>query len=176
MEHIGARSTRVRTGSNLEILVPNSKFLENNVTNWTLSDTRIRTSVSVGVAYGSPVNDVIDRLKQVIREQDNVLLTPEPIVLFQDFGDSSLAFEVHFWVQMKRIMDGAKVRSSVRAAIDEDFRNAGIVIAFPQRDVHVDMSSPLEVRLTGDKDDGLTSENAGDARIISGVHRLRRVG
>ena len=176
VEHIGARSTRVRTGSNLEILVPNSKFLENNVTNWTLSDTRIRTSVSVGVAYGSPVNEVIQRLKQVIREQDNVMLTPEPIVLFQDFGDSSLAFEVHFWVQMKRIMDGAKVRSSVRAAIDEDFRKAGIVIAFPQRDVHVDMSSPLEVRLTGDKDDGLTSENAGDARIISGVHRLRRVG
>ena len=176
VEHIGARSTRVRTGSNLEILVPNSKFLENNVTNWTLSDTRIRTSVSVGVAYGSPVNEVIQRLKQVIREQDKVMLTPEPIVLFQDFGDSSLAFEVHFWVQMKRIMDGAKVRSSVRAAIDEDFRKAGIVIAFPQRDVHVDMSSPLEVRLTGNKDDGLTSENAGDARIISGVHRLRRVG
>ena len=176
VEHIGARSTRVRTGSNLEILVPNSKFLENNVTNWTLSDTRIRTSVSVGVAYGSPVNEVIERLKQVIREQDNVMLTPEPIVLFQDFGDSSLAFEVHFWVQMKRIMDGAKVRSSVRAAIDEDFRKAGIVIAFPQRDVHIDMSSPLEVRLKNDKDETLTSEKSGDSRIISGVHRLRRVG
>lgn len=176
VEHIGARSTRVRTGSNLEILVPNSKFLENNVTNWTLSDTRIRTSVSVGVAYGSPVNEVIERLKQVIRAQDNVLLTPEPIVLFQDFGDSSLAFEVHFWVQMKRIMDGAKVRSSVRAAIDEDFRRAGIVIAFPQRDVHIDMSSPLEVRLTSDNDVALSSEDVGGSRIISGVHRLRRVG
>ena len=176
VEHIGARSTRVRTGSNLEILVPNSKFLENNVTNWTLSDTRIRTSVSVGVAYGSPVAEVIERLKQVIREQDNVLLNPEPIVLFQDFGDSSLAFEVHFWVQMKRIMDGAKVRSSVRAAIDEDFRKAGIVIAFPQRDVHIDMSSPLEVRLKNDKDETLTSEKVGDSRIVSGVHRLRRVG
>jgi len=176
VEHIGARSTRVRTGSNLEILVPNSKFLENNVTNWTLSDTRIRTSVSVGVAYGSPVAEVIERLKQVIREQDNVLLTPEPIVLFQDFGDSSLAFEVHFWVQMKRIMDGAKVRSSVRAAIDEDFRKAGIVIAFPQRDVHIDMSSPLEVRLKNDKDETLTTEQVGDSRIVSGVHRLRRVG
>ena len=179
VEHIGARSTRVRTGSNLEILVPNSKFLENNVTNWTLSDTRIRTSVSVGVAYGSPVNEVIQRLKQVIREQDNVLQSPEPIVLFQDFGDSSLAFEVHFWVQMKRIMDGAKVRSSVRAAIDEDFRKAGIVIAFPQRDVHVDMSSPLEVRLTGDQGrqlEGLKSESTGNSRIVSGVHRLRRAG
>ena len=175
VEHIGARSTRVRTGSNLEILVPNSKFLENNVTNWTLSDTRIRTSVSVGVAYGSPVAEVIERLKQVIREQDKVLLTPEPIVLFQDFGDNSLAFEVHFWVQMKRIMDGAKVRSSVRAAIDEDFRKAGIVIAFPQRDVHIDMSSPLEVRLKKEKNESLTSEKVGDSSIVSGVHRLRRV-
>ena len=175
VEHIGARSTRVRTGSNLEILVPNSKFLENNVTNWTLSDTRIRTSVSVGVAYGSPVAEVIQRLKQVIREQDNVLLNPEPIVLFQDFGDSSLAFEVHFWVQMKRIMDGAKVRSSVRAAIDEDFRRAGIVIAFPQRDVHIDMSSPLEVRLKKDTDDTLASETVGDRTVLSGARRLRRV-
>ena len=112
----------------------------------------------------------------MIREQDNVLLTPEPIVLFQDFGDSSLAFEVHFWVQMKRIMDGAKVRSSVRAAIDEDFRKAGIVIAFPQSDVHIDMSSPLEVRLKDDRDETLTSEQVGDSRIVSGVHRLRRVG
>ena len=176
VEHIGARSTRVRTGSNLEILVPNSKFLENNVTNWTLSDTRIRTSVNVGVAYGSPVNDVIERLKQVIRVQDKVMLTPEPIVLFQDFGDSSLAFEVHFWVQMKRIMDGAKVRSNVRAAIDEDFRKAGIVIAFPQRDVHIDMRSPLEVRLTGDDTQRTRSESGEDSHHVSGVHRLRRVG
>jgi hypothetical protein len=68
------------------------------------------------------------------------------------------------------------VRSSVRAAIDEDFRNAGIVIAFPQRDVHIDMNSPLEVRLKNDKDETLTSEKSGDSRIISGVHRLRRVG
>lgn len=176
VEHIGARSTRVRTGSNLEILVPNSKFLENNVTNWTLSDTRIRTSVSVGVAYGSPVKEVVERLQQVIRVQDKVMATPEPIVLFQDFGDSSLAFEVHFWVHMKRIMDGAKVRSSVRAAIDEDFRKAGIVIAFPQRDVHIDMHSPLEVRLTGDEPQQAKPEASGDSRMVSGVHRLRRVG
>ena len=126
--------------------------------------------------YGSPVAEVIERLKQVILELHNVLLTPEPIVLFEDFGDSSLAFEVHFWVQMKRIMDGSKVRSSVRAAIDEDFRRSGIVIAFPQRDVQIDMSSPLEVRLKKENDETLASENVGDSTILSGVHRLRRVG
>lgn len=148
VEHIGARSTRVRTGANLEILVPNSKFLENNVTNWTLSDTRTRVSVSVGVAYGSPVRQVAAILKQVIADHEGVLTSPEPIVLFQDFADSSLIFEAHFWVHMRRMMDGAKIRSEVRMTIDDAFRDAGVVIAFPQRDVHIDMSSPLEVRLS----------------------------
>ena len=59
IEHIGPRSTRVRTGSNLEIIVPNSRFLENNVTNWTLSNNEIRVCVSVGVSYGSPVDQVL---------------------------------------------------------------------------------------------------------------------
>ena len=86
--NIGARSTTVRTGANLEILVPNSKFLENNVTNWTHSDTRIRTCVSVGVAYGSPVQRVIAELRKVIDQHEKVIQAPEPIVLFQDFGDS----------------------------------------------------------------------------------------
>lgn len=148
VEHIGARSTRVRTGANLEILVPNSKFLENNVTNWTLSDTRTRTFVSVGVAYGSPVRQVTEILNEVIRKHEKALASPEPIVLFQDFADSSLVFEVHFWINMKRMMDGAKIRSEVRTSIDDAFREAGIVIAFPQRDIHLDMSAPLEVRLS----------------------------
>lgn len=144
---IGARSTRVRTGANLEILVPNSKFLENNVTNWTLSDTRVRTSVSVGAAYGSPVRQVVAVLRKVIASHESVIQTPEPIVLFQDFADSALIFEAHFWIHMQRMMDGAKVRSEIRVAIDDAFREAGIVIAFPQRDVHIDMQSPIEVRL-----------------------------
>lgn len=150
VEKIGARSTRVRTGTNLEIMVPNSKFLENNVTNWTLSDTKIRTSVSVGVAYGSPVREVVEVLQRVLRDTEEALVEPEPIVLFQDFADSSLNFEVHFWVHMRRIMDGAKIRSDVRVAIDDSFREQGISIAFPQRDVHIDMQSPLEVRLSED--------------------------
>ncbi len=145
--NIGARSTRVRTGANVEILVPNSKFLENNVTNWTLSDTQVRTSVSVGVAYGSPVRRVIAELRKVIDGHDKIIKSHEPIVLFQDFGDSALTFEVHFWIHMQRMMEGAKVRSDIRVAIDEAFSEAGIVIAFPQRDVHIDMQSPIEVRL-----------------------------
>lgn len=148
IEQIGARSTCVRTGANLEILVPNSKFLENNVTNWTLSDTQIRTSVAVGVAYGLPVKRVIELLKTVVTTHEKVLRSPAPIVLFCDFGDNALAFEVHFWIHMQRMMDSARVESDVRVAIDDAFCEAGIVIAFPQRDVHVDFPAPIDVRLS----------------------------
>ncbi|TWU27466.1 mechanosensitive ion channel domain-containing protein [Bythopirellula polymerisocia] len=147
VEHIGARSTRVRTGANLEILVPNSKFLENNVTNWTLSDTRSRTSITVGVAYGSPVRKIIEVLDSTIRNHSKVITEPAPIVLFKNFGDSALEFEVHFWIHMQRMMEAARVQSDIRVAIDDRFREEGIVIAFPQTDVHLDLQKPIEVRL-----------------------------
>ncbi|MEM9658818.1 MAG: mechanosensitive ion channel domain-containing protein, partial [Planctomycetota bacterium] len=147
IEKIGARSTRVRTGENLEMLIPNSKFLENKDTNWTLSDTRIRTSVSVGVAYGSPVRQVVDMLGKAVTGHPKVMDEPAPIVLFRDFGDSSLLFETHFWIHMNRIMDGAIVESEVRVRIDELFRDAGVTISFPQRDVHLDVQSPIRVQL-----------------------------
>ena len=148
IEQIGARSTRVRTGSNLEILVPNSKFLENNVTNWTLSDTRIRTTIAVGVAYGSPVKQVITLLETSVRTHPKALENPAPIVLFRDFGSDSLNFEVHFWVHMRKIMDCARIESDIRIKIDEQFKEAGITIAFPQRDVHLDLQTPIEVRMS----------------------------
>ncbi len=147
VEHIGTRSTRVKTRENLEILIPNSKFLENSVTNWTLSDTRVQTSVSVGVAYGSPVQEVIAVLQAVVRDHPGVHQSPKPVVLFEDFADSALTFEVHFWIEQKCIMDGDILRSEVRASIDAAFRRSKICIAFPQRDVHIDMHKPLEIRL-----------------------------
>ncbi len=147
VEQIGARSTRVRTGSNLEIIVPNSKFLENNVTNWTLSNTQIRTMVSVGVAYGSPTREVNRLLRQVIAENEAVLKVPEPIILFKEFGDNSLLFEVHFWLHMRTVMQAEKAASEVRHAIDDAFDEAKITIAFPQRDVHLDATAPIEVNV-----------------------------
>ncbi len=148
IEHIGTRSTRVRTGSNLEIIVPNSRFLENNVTNWTLSNNDIRVCVTVGVAYGSPVNDVLDLLRQAVNDEPQALNEPEPIVLFNGFGDNSLDFEVHFWVRMRTHMEGRRVQSNVRQRIDATFREADICIAFPQRDVHLDIRKPLEISLS----------------------------
>ena len=147
IEAIGARSTRVKTGSNLEIIVPNSKFLENNVSNWTLSNTQIRTMVTVGVAYGSPTKDVERILRKAVTTHPNVLDDPEPTILFKEFGDNSLNFEVHFWVRMRTVMQGEKVASDVRFAIDDLFRRADITIAFPQRDVHLEASAPIEVHV-----------------------------
>ena len=78
---------------------------------------------------------------------EKVLPSPAPIVLFRDFGENALAFEVHFWIRIQRMMDSARVESDVRVAIDDTFCEAGIVIAFPQRDVHVDFPVPIDVRL-----------------------------
>jgi len=148
VEQIGARSTRVKTGSNVEIIVPNSKFLENNVTNWTLSDTRVRTSVCVGVAYGSPTREVARLLRQAVDANPHVLRHPEPSVLFQSFGDNTLNFEVQFWICV-RSSSRRNVESDVRFAIDDLLRAANVAIAFPQRDIHVDTVQPLEIRVLG---------------------------
>jgi small-conductance mechanosensitive channel len=153
VDKIGARSTRVKTGANHEIIVPNSSFLENNVVNWTLSDDRIRTVVKVGVIYGSPTREVSRLLLKAVHDHGRVLAKPEPIVLFTDFADNSLNFEVHFWIKMQRIMDRLRIESDVRYRIDQLFREAGLVIAFPQRDVHLDSTKPIEVRFLAEKSD-----------------------
>ncbi len=147
VEEVGARCTRVRTGENIHILVPNSSFLEKNITNWTLSDKQIRTCVSVGVIYGSPVQQVKALMLKSVAENKRVHKTPEPFVIFNDFGDNALIFELYFWISITKVIERRLIESSVRFCIDELFREAGIVIAFPQRDVHLDTQRPLEVRL-----------------------------
>ena len=160
VEEIGARCTKVRTGENIHILVPNSGFLEKNITNWTLSDQKIRAHVSVGVVYGSPVEEVNALLIRAVSENPSVLKPPDPFVLFNDFGDNALIFAVHFWISIRRIIERRLIESTVRFRIDELFREAGIVIAFPQRDVHLDTQRPLEVTITN---------AGGDAKLPPGA-------
>jgi small-conductance mechanosensitive channel len=147
IDTIGARSTRLRTGGNLEIIVPNSKFLESNVTNWTLSDSHVRTKVSVGAAYGSSTRTVEQLLGQIVRARPDVLPQPEPVVVFKDFGDNSLLFEAHFWIDARSPMAGEILRSEIRHTIDEVFRAHRIEIAYPQRDIHLDMQSPIQLQV-----------------------------
>ncbi|MFP4446021.1 MAG: mechanosensitive ion channel family protein [Desulfosudaceae bacterium] len=145
VEDIGARCTRVRTGENIRILVPNSSFLEKNITNWTISDKRIRTFVRVGVVYGSPVKTVRELLLEAVRKDPRIQSSPAPFVLFTDFGDNALIFDVYFWIVIESVIERKTIESEVRFRIEEVFGRAGIVIAFPQRDVHLDASRPLPV-------------------------------
>jgi small-conductance mechanosensitive channel len=138
VEAINTRSTRIRRVDGVRIVIPNSHLLENMVVNWNLGDEDIRISVSVGVAYGSPVRRVADLIEQAITEQEDVLQDPAPRVLFQDFGSSSLLFEAFFWTRLRPGGDLRRLRSEVRFRIDELFRQNDITIAFPQQDVHLD--------------------------------------
>ena len=147
VEDIGARCTQIRTGENIHILVPNSSFLEKNITNWTFSDRKIRTKVVVGVIYGSPVREVERLLLVAVKENKRAHGEPAPFVLFNDFGDNALIFEVYFWISVRAVIERRMIESSLRFRIDELFREAGIVIAFPQRDVHLDAQGPLELRM-----------------------------
>ncbi len=147
VEQIGMRSTRIRTGTNVEIIVPNSSFLEGNVVNWTLSDSTVRCSVRVGIAYGSSTRDAARWLKRAADEHGLVLKKPDSFVLFADFADNSLNFELHFWIGIRTLGDRRRIESDLRFIIDQYFREAGISMAFPQRDVHLDTTAPLEVRM-----------------------------
>lgn len=153
---IGARSTQIRTGENLEIIVPNSKFLENNVVNLTRRDDRLRTSINIGVAYGSDLDKVVALLEQAAAEHPNVDERPKPIVWFNDFGDNALAFQVHFWIHSRTVTQRRKIETEVRLSIDRLFRDGKISIAFPQRDLHLQTAKPLEFRMI-DSDGGFRS-------------------
>jgi len=150
IEKIGARSTQIRSTDGRHIVVPNSFFLENNVVNWTLSDDLIRAKVTVGVNYGSPTRLVEELILRVIQQNDQVLREPAPIVIFEEFGDNSLIFDSFFWVTARSPMEVRKIQSQVRFAIDDEFRKHNLVIAFPQRDLHLDTARPLEVRVLGE--------------------------
>lgn len=144
IESIGARRTQVRTLANMQILVPNSSFLEKNVVNWTLSNDMVRSSVSVGVAYGSPTRKVQECLMQVAAEHPEVLDDPPAVVLFQEFGSSSLVFSLYAAISVKNLLQRRIIESDLRFMIDQTFREAGITIAFPQLDLHVKNLPPTD--------------------------------
>jgi small-conductance mechanosensitive channel len=137
VESIGTRSTRIRRVDGVHLLVPNSSMLENTVVNWTLIDRNIRTSISVGVAYGSPVRKVAELIRTAVDEHPDVLQDPPPAVIFDDFGDSALIFETMFWSNVggERLL--RRIRSDIRFRLTELFEANNIQIPFPQRDIHI---------------------------------------
>ncbi len=163
VEAVGTRSTRIRRTDGVHLLVPNSQLLERTVVNWTLVDREIRTVVRVGVEYGSPVRLVSDLIMRAVSKQPLIKKLPAPSVVFEDFGDNALVFDAFFWCDVggERVL--REIRSDLRFRIAELFEEHNIVVAFPQRDVHLDTSSPLEFRMLPQQNP-LNTETAGDDR------------
>ncbi len=138
VQEIRIRSTRIQTFDRSDVIVPNSELISNQVTNFMLGDIRGRAIVRVGVAYGSDVEKVRDILMRVAEEHELVVkdgTSPEPAVLFRGFGDSSLDFELR--VHLYEIDRRLSTISDLNFAIDRAFREEGVEIPFPQRDLHV---------------------------------------
>lgn len=148
VQRIGNRSTLIHRTDGVHLLIPNSQMLERVVVNWTLVDLRIRSTLRVGVAYGSPVEKVAELIHKAVSDEPDVLDEPAVSVVFEDFGDSALVFDTYFWANAggERLL--REIRSSIRFRIDRFFRENDIVIAFPQRDLHLNTLQPLEIRMS----------------------------
>jgi small-conductance mechanosensitive channel len=133
--HVGARSVEIRTLDRVTILVPNSRFLESEVVNWSHGDATFRLRIPVGVEYGSDVARVRTALLEASRGHSSVLAEPPPRVEFTGFGESALEFELHVWANDPRSQ--ARLMSDLNYRIEASLRRHGIAVPFSQHDVHV---------------------------------------
>ena len=144
---VDIRASTILGFDGVETVIPNSIFLENKVTNWTHTNARLRRSVRVGVAYGSQTTLVRDILVECGKEHCQILQEPVPEALFENFGDNSLIFVLNFWIDYGPEVNPSQVASDLRFMIDKRFAEENIVLAFPQRDVHLDSTNPLLVEV-----------------------------
>src|SRR5207245_2158870 len=136
VQQIRARSTVIRTNDNITMIVPNTKFIDSPVTNWTYGDPRVRFRIPIGVAYGSDVNRVREALIAAAREHPAALSDPAPSVFLDKFGDSTIDFELVVW-SMEMSYRPRRFKSDLNFLIDKHLRAAGIEIPNPQRDLHI---------------------------------------
>ena len=146
VERIRIRATTIRDFDQKELLIPNKELITGQVINWSLSENAVRVVIPVGIAYGSNVRQAMSLLLESAREVDRVLAEPEPMVTFEDFGDNALLLWLRCYVAESR----PAAWTALRISINEKFEAAGIAISFPQRDVHLNLSQPLNIQI----DDG----------------------
>ena len=144
---VDLRASTVRSFDGVEALVPNSSFLENQVVNWTYSNSQIRREIRVGIAYGSPVHEAADIIAGCAEDHGQVLKDPPPAVFFEDFGDNALVMALVFWVELNASVPGRRIDSDLRFAIEKRLRTAGIAIPFPQRDIRLQVGDALPVQV-----------------------------
>jgi potassium efflux system protein len=135
VSRIQIRATSITSWDRKELLVPNKEFIVGRLVNWTLSDQILRVDIPVGIAYGSDTEKATEVLLRVAKENPKVLDDPPPTVLFLSFGASSLDFELRAF--SPDLQSFLPLRHELHMAVDRAFREAGIEIAFPQRDIHV---------------------------------------
>ena len=126
---IGARCSQIRLAKGIDVILPNSAFLEKKVVNWTLSDPRVRYAVRAGVTCKTPARDASDLIEKAVSEHPSILKTPVPKVLLIESGENEFIFEAYFWVNVTPALDGRVICSDIRYRIDELFREAGMVSA-----------------------------------------------
>lgn len=133
--NIGARCVHLRTPTNFDVLVPNSYMLQNNIINWTLEDSSVRTSLKVKVAYYSSSRKAEELIIQAMHENENILKSPDPLVFLLSFDDNAFNFELNFWVDMLGPVDRRMIMTQINHRIVELFREYEIALAIPQREV-----------------------------------------
>lgn len=131
------------------MIIPNHKFMSDVIFNYTQNHETTREAVKVGVAYGSDTKKVEKVLLKCAKQIKDVMESPEPFVLFEDFGDSALHFSLHFYVTDSFV--DPKIKSELRFKIDEEFRINNITIPFPQRDVHFYPTQNLNQNLSNNE-------------------------
>jgi potassium efflux system protein len=142
---IEMRATTIRDWDRRELLVPNKEFVTGRLLNWSLSDPIIRIHIEVGVTYGTDMDKAMEVVSQAAANHPLVLSDPEPLVTFEEFGDNSMNISLRYFLEESERR--LPTSSAIRLEISREFRKAGISVAFPQRDVHLDTSRPLDVRV-----------------------------
>lgn len=151
--HIESRATWVRTNENVVMIVPNSEFIEGRVTNWTANDRNVRINVPLGVSYGSDPEQVRAVLMRVATDHPDVLDDPEPDVIFTGFGDSSIDFEIRVWTS-RQVTTPKIIASDLYFALFAAFKQEGIEIPFPQRDLHLRSVAPTVLDQSAGRNSG----------------------
>ncbi len=142
---IQMRATTIRDGDNRELLVPNKQFITSQLLNWSLSDSVTRRVIQIGLAYGSDLEQAMTIVGDVARQEGLVLTDPAPLITFDNFGESSLGISLRYFID--QLDQTLRVDTRLRLEIHRRFNEAGIEIAYPPRNIHMDTSQPLQVRM-----------------------------
>jgi small-conductance mechanosensitive channel len=149
---IAARSTWIRTNDNVVMIVPNNTFINNSVTNWTANDPNVRVSLPVGVGYGSDPEEVRELMLAAAAAHPQVLKEPKPDVIFTDYGDNSINFSLRVWTAA-RAHTPLVLKSDLYFALFRVFKEKGIELPFPQRDLHL-RSSDISLPIVAEREQG----------------------